>query len=103
MQYMVIEPQCDFRIIGGTKRTQVAVMVLFPGETSTYEDIQDIRSDQWLYIISGCGWARVENTEIKLSKGSMLLIEAGEKYQIISTIEQLQILNFFVPQISNRD
>lgn len=98
MQHMVIEPQCDFRIIGGTKRSQVAVMVLFPGETSTYEDV-DVESDQWLYIISGSGWARVEENEVKLGKGSMLLIEAGEKYQIISTIEQLQILNFFVPQL----
>lgn len=99
MQHITIDPHCDFKIVGGTKRSQVAVMVLFPGETSTYEDIEDVWSDQWLYIISGSGWARVEDSEIKLSRGSMLLIEAGERYQIISTFEQLQILNFFVPQL----
>jgi mannose-6-phosphate isomerase-like protein (cupin superfamily) len=98
MQHLTIEPQCDFRIVAGTKRSQVAVMVLFPGEISTYEDIQDIKSEQWFYIISGCGWARVESKEVRLGRGTMLLIEAGEKYQIVSTTEQLEILNFFVPQ-----
>ncbi len=98
MQHMVVQPHREFQMIGGTKRTQVAVMVIFPGEFCSSEDIEDLRSDQWFYIISGSGMAKVEHSDIKISKGSMLLVEAGERYQIISTVEQLSILNFFVPQ-----
>ena len=97
MHHLKIEPEFEFKVIAGTERSQAAVMVLNPGETTGGPQSRHINSDQWLYVFSGTGWAVVEGAEIKLSKGSLLLIEAGEAHQITSGSERLETINFYAP------
>ena len=71
-------------------------MVLFPGEMTP---MKHTGSQIWALVSHYIGlWVgKSRSKEVGLAE-EQCLIEAGEKYQIVSTTEQLEILNFFVPQ-----
>ena len=71
-----------FNIVGETKRSQGATMVLRPGQSTGGVDNVHAEEDQWLYVVSGTGEAIVEGRTRKLSEGSLLLIEAGETHEV---------------------
>jgi len=51
-----------------------------------------------LFVISGTGRARIENRSIPLRPNDLLLIEKGEKHQIINTgRKDLVTINFYIP------
>ncbi|MDR7582309.1 MAG: cupin domain-containing protein [Armatimonadota bacterium] len=87
-----------FRIVAGTPRSQAATMVLRPGQTTGGTDNRHPHEDQWLYVISGTGLAIVEGRRIRLTPGTLLLIEAGEAHEIRGTgPEPLVTVNVYAP------
>lgn len=98
MQQKRLRFEEDFKVVAGNDRSQAAVMVLSPGETTGGPDNRHEGSDQWLYVVSGEGLAVVEGEEQRLQSGVLLLIEKGEAHEIRNSGDQpLQTLNFYVP------
>ena len=55
-------------------------------------------ADQWLFVISGTGLAIVEGSRRALRKGSLLLVERGERHEIRNTGRTLlKTINFYSP------
>jgi mannose-6-phosphate isomerase-like protein (cupin superfamily) len=85
-----------FEIVGGTERSQAAVMVLRPGQATGGDDNVHPNSDQWLYVVAGSGAAIVEGRTVGLDTGALLLIEAGEKHEVINRgAEPLVTINIY--------
>ena len=79
-------------------------MVLAPGDKEGGADNRHRGADQWLYVLSGSGEARVGRQRHKLRAGSLLLIERREKHQIRNTGRGLlRTLNFYVPPAYRKD
>jgi mannose-6-phosphate isomerase-like protein (cupin superfamily) len=75
----------SFEVVAGSRRSQAAMMVIAPGESEGGPDNRHPKSDQWLYVVSGRGRAKVEGRGVTLTAGSLLLIEAGERHEIRNT------------------
>lgn len=98
MNHFDLKLKSGFHIVGDTKRSQAASIVLSARESTGGPDNKHDSSDQWLYVISGKGKAIVQGNERALKAGALLLIEAGETHEIINTGEQpLETLNFYGP------
>jgi len=90
--------QTFFRVVGSTRRSQAATMVLRPGDSTAGEDNRHEKSDQWLYVVSGEGQALVKGRKVSLHTGSLLLIEAGEMHEIKNSGAQpLVTINVYAP------
>src|SRR5688500_16112462 len=78
---------------------QSAMMVLQPGQHSGEEvENEHPRAEQWLFVVSGAGRARIGQKTIALRTGSLLLIEKGERHRITaSRVTALVTLNFYAP------
>ena len=74
-------------------------MVLKPGQTTGEKQNEHPRAEQWLYVISGGGRARVGKRSVQLKEGSLLLVEQIEEHQVENTGRKkpLVTLNFYVP------
>lgn len=74
-------------------------MVIAPGESEGGPDNRHRGADQWLFVVSGIGRATVNGRKRALRKGSLLLIERGERHEIENTSrkEPLVTINFYVP------
>jgi len=98
MQILEIDPEVDFQVIAGTKRSQAAIMVLDPQSSTGGPNNKHAHSDQWLFVTSGNGTAIVAGDEVPLKVNSLLLIEAGETHEIKNTGDKpLKTLNFYCP------
>jgi mannose-6-phosphate isomerase-like protein (cupin superfamily) len=87
-----------FRVRIGNRNSQSAEMVLAPGEAEGGADNKHRGADQWLFVISGNGTARVNEHRYKLSKGVLMLIEHGDEHEIRNTSRTLlRTLNIYVP------
>jgi mannose-6-phosphate isomerase-like protein (cupin superfamily) len=87
-----------FELVAGTPRSQAATMVLKPGQTTGGADNMHAKSDQWLYVISGTGEATVNDRQLGIEAGELLLIEAGERHEICNTgKEPLVTVNVYAP------
>jgi len=79
-------------------------MVLAPGDQEGGSDNRHRGADQWLYVLSGSGEARMGRARQKLKAGSLLLIERKEKHEIRNTgRSMLRTLNFYVPPAYRKD
>ncbi len=88
----------DFSVLDSTAKSQSAVMVLKPGEKTGGANNKHENSDQWMYIVSGEGIAKINNEEIELISGMLILIEAGETHEIQNnSVKNLETLNFYSP------
>lgn len=97
MQHWQVRPQKGFKVLGGSARSQVATMVLAPGESSE-EGFNTHQGDQWLFVLAGKGRALVGDQTVEITAGSLVLIEAGEPHRIENAGEQLlETLNFYAP------
>lgn len=85
MKKIKINPSGYFNVIETTKRSQLAEMVLTPGQSTGGPNNKHPNSDQWLYIVSGIGKAIVNGENVDLKTGEMLLLEAGETHEITNT------------------
>lgn len=97
--------RASFKVLADGQSCQCAAMVLKPGESSSEEpENEHPRSEQWLYVISGTGKAKVGRSRAKLAAGSLLLIEKGEPHQITATgTAPLMTINFYAPRAYRRD
>jgi mannose-6-phosphate isomerase-like protein (cupin superfamily) len=87
-----------FRVALGNARSQAAEMVLKPGKSEGDVHNRHRGADQWLYVVSGTGVARVNKRRYALKAGSLVLIEHGDEHEILNDSRGLlKTLNFYVP------
>src|SRR4051812_13715030 len=87
-----------FRVALGNRRSQAAQMVLAPGDSEGGPTNRHSGADQWLYVVSGSGVARIKGKRYALKAGTLLLIEHRDQHEIRNTGRQLlKTLNFYIP------
>lgn len=87
-----------FRVVLGNPRAEVAEMMMSPGDGEGDAKNRHRGADQWLYVVSGRGRARVGERRFNLQAGSLLLIEHGQTHEIRNTGRTLlRTLNFYAP------
>jgi mannose-6-phosphate isomerase-like protein (cupin superfamily) len=74
-------------------------MTLAPGAASDESSANEHAwAEQWLYVVSGTGTARVSGRTVKLRPGSLLLIEKREPHVIrAGRRSRLVTVNLYVP------
>jgi len=73
-------------------------MVLAPGKAEGGPENSHRGADQWLFVVSGVGRARINRRLYPLKAGTLLLIERGDEHEIKNTGRtKLVTLNFYVP------
>jgi len=98
MQHKHLQFGHGFRVLMGDRHSQAAQMTLGAGETEGGPDNRHQGSDQWLFVVSGTGWATVEKDRIELREGTLLLIQRGDRHEIRNTGDMpLRTLNVYVP------
>ena len=87
-----------FRVAHTANGLQAAEMVIAPGGAEGGPDNRHRGADQWLFVVSGTGLARVEGERIPLKAGVLLLIRRRERHEIRNTGRTpLRTLNFYRP------
>jgi mannose-6-phosphate isomerase-like protein (cupin superfamily) len=87
-----------FRVLSTTKRSQVATMVLPPGQSSGPYGNDHPASEQVVYVAEGEGVAIVAGHRRRLAGGDVLVIRAGERHQITNTGRRLlRTLSVYAP------
>jgi mannose-6-phosphate isomerase-like protein (cupin superfamily) len=87
-----------FRVALGNRRTQAAEMVIEPGGAEGGPRNRHRGADQWLFVVSGTGRARIKGRTYPLREGVLLLIEHGDQHEIRNTGRTaLRTLNFYSP------
>lgn len=87
-----------FRVALGNDKAQAAEMVIAPGDSEGDVENRHRGADQWLYVVAGTGSALVNGKRYRLSPGSLMLIEHGDKHKIENTGDELlRTLNFYMP------
>lgn len=93
-----------FRVALGNARSQAAEMVLAPGKSEGSAHNRHRGADQWLFVLSGTGRARINGKRHALSAGTLVLIERGDEHEITNTGRGLmKTLNFYVPPAYDRE
>jgi mannose-6-phosphate isomerase-like protein (cupin superfamily) len=89
----------SFAVLHRTRSSQAATMTLGPGgESSESSANEHAWAEQWLYVVSGRGTARVDGTSVALVPGSLLLIEKREPHRIrAAKRSRLVTINIYVP------
>ena len=87
-----------FSVALGNRRAEAATMVIDPGDAEGGWGNRHRGSDQWLFVLSGNGTARLGRTRLALRAGTLLLIERGTDHEIRNTGgTPLRTLNVYVP------
>jgi mannose-6-phosphate isomerase-like protein (cupin superfamily) len=88
-----------FAVLHRTKSSQAATMTLAPGsESSESSSNEHAWAEQWLYVVSGNGTARVGRRSVRLRAGSLLLINKREPHVIkAGARSRLVTVNIYVP------
>ena len=87
-----------FRVPFTVRRSQAAEMVIAPGGQEGDDENRHRGADQWLFVLSGRGVATVEGKRIELARGTLLLIERGERHTVENVGRTLlKTLNFYSP------
>ncbi len=87
-----------FHVAFGNRRAQAATMVISPGDAEGGPSNRHRGADQWLYVLSGTGSAKVGGKARPLRRGTLLLIERGTTHEIRNTGRtKLKTLNIYVP------
>jgi mannose-6-phosphate isomerase-like protein (cupin superfamily) len=95
----------SFAPLHATRSSQAAMMTLAPGaKTQEQSTNEHAWAEQWLYVISGTGKARVGKRTVKLRAGDLLLIEKREPHQIHNTGRHpLRTVNIYSPPAYGSD
>jgi mannose-6-phosphate isomerase-like protein (cupin superfamily) len=92
-----------FRVAIDNARAQAAEMVIAPGDSEGGPKNRHRGADQWLFVFSGRGRARVNGRRYALRAGSLLLIEQKDEHEITAFgREPLRTLNLYVPRAYTR-
>jgi mannose-6-phosphate isomerase-like protein (cupin superfamily) len=87
-----------FSVAMGNRRAQAATMVIAPGDSECGDDNRHRGADQWMYVVSGIGWAIIRGKRHRLCPGSLVLIEKTSTHEIRDTGRRpLETLNIYVP------
>ena len=87
-----------FMVALRNSRAQAATMVIAPGDAEGGPGNRHRGSDQWLYVLSGTGKARLGRRSEILRAGTLLLIERGTTHEIRNTGRTpLRTLNLYGP------
>lgn len=87
-----------FRVALGNRRTQAAEMVIPPNGAEGGPTNRHRGADQWLFVVSGTGQARIEGRAYPLRAGTLVLIEHGDRHEIRNIGRApLKTLNFYSP------
>ena len=87
-----------FRVALGNRRCQAAEMVIEPGKAEGGPHNRHRGADQWLFVVSGTGVAKIKGQRYPLKYGTLLLIEHGDEHEIRNTGRSLlKTLNFYNP------
>jgi len=93
-----------FRVAMGNRRSQAAEMVIEAGDSEGGPANRHHGADQWLYVVSGRGVARINGHSYPLSAGVLLLIERCNKHEVKNTGRApLRTLNFYSPPAYRKD
>ena len=85
-------------------RGQAATMVIAPGDCEGGPDNRHRGADQWMYVLSGRGVARLGRREHDLKAGTLVLIERGTTHEIRNTGRTpLKTVNLYVPPAYRSD
>jgi mannose-6-phosphate isomerase-like protein (cupin superfamily) len=109
MQNTTLRFDEGFRVAFNVRQVQAAEMVIAPGGSEGGPDNRHRGADQWLFVVSGRGVARVEDgrgqrRQVTLEAGSLLVIEHGERHEIDNTGDGLlKTLNFYYPPAFDAD
>ncbi len=104
MQRKTLKVSKGFRVTLGNSRSQAAEMVLAPKDKEGGPKNRHRGADQWLYVVSGTGAARVNGKRYRLRAGSLMLIEHGDEHEIANDgDENLVTLNIYVPPAYDKD
>lgn len=96
--------ESGFRVVLGNHDSQAAEMVLPPGDAEGSPQNRHHGADQWLYVLSGTGVAKVNSKRYSLKEGSLMLIERGDEHEIRNTgRDMLRTLNIYVPPAYSGD
>jgi mannose-6-phosphate isomerase-like protein (cupin superfamily) len=98
MKRKQLKLKSDFEVVLGNNRSQAAETVLPPSETEGGPGNRHRGADQWLFVVSGTARATINRRTVKLSEGTLLLIERGDTHEIKNTGRgKLVTVNFYVP------
>lgn len=88
-----------FSVLGKTRSSQAATMTLSPGKASDEDSANEHAwAEQWLYVVSGTGTARIDKRTVALKPGSLVLIEKHEPHKIrAGKRSRLVTVNIYVP------
>jgi mannose-6-phosphate isomerase-like protein (cupin superfamily) len=89
----------SFAVLARSRASQAATMTLAPGAESSEDSANEHPwSEQWLYVVSGTGTARVGKRTIRLRPGALLLVEKREPHVIrAGKRSRLVTVNIYVP------
>jgi mannose-6-phosphate isomerase-like protein (cupin superfamily) len=88
----------------GNARSQAAEMVLKPGKAEGDAHNRHRGADQWLFVVSGTGVAKVNKRRYALKPRSLLLIGHGDEHEICNDSRGLlKTLNFYTPPAYDSD
>lgn len=79
-------------------------MVIAPGDREGGPENAHRGAEQWLFVVDGTGLAIVDGKRRALKRGSLLLIEKGEKHEIRNTgAALLRTVVFYSPPAYRKD
>lgn len=94
----------SFQVLTGDKHSQAASMVIEAGDSEGGSENRHRNADQWLYVESGKGEARINGHAYPIQAGSLVLIQRGDRHEIRNTGRgSLRTLNFYVPPAYTTD
>jgi len=98
------DSRSHFKPILQSRSVQAAVMTLKPGESSSDRmENEHPRAEQWLFVTSGTGEAKVDRRRLRVRAGTLLLIPKGAPHQVSNTGRvRLVTLNFYSPPAYTR-
>jgi mannose-6-phosphate isomerase-like protein (cupin superfamily) len=98
MKKAQVSYQKGFRVLTGDERSQAASMVIEPGGSKGGAENRHGGADQWLYVKSGVGEARINGHAYPLEAGSLVLVQRGDRHEIRNTGRMpLKTLNVYLP------
>jgi len=93
-----------FRVAFANSRAEAAEMVIAPGDREGGPENAHRGADQWLFVVDGTGLAIVDGKRRALKRGSLVLIEKGEKHEIRNTgAALLRTVVFYSPPAYRKD
>jgi mannose-6-phosphate isomerase-like protein (cupin superfamily) len=104
MKHVSVSYAPGFHVLIGNDHSQAATMVIEPGDKEGGAENRHHGADQWLYVESGSGEARINGHSYTISAGSLILIQRGDRHEILNTGRSpLKTLNFYVPPAYKAD